>query len=263
MKLYTSIYTAFRFYASFSGTGSLIEKYWRCGYRPHPIAPYADLITNYDDLSEAARRKAEQSVDSNLTQDELDKFRDYLWRSFRVVPEVHETEYPIVWQDNNDQDMLWPCGDLATVEKAFAREIGDDKNYDLDIKMVTVHIVSSVRPSLIYLSAEQESLALEFARDLLRRGNVPEPDQLRWVVNETCARLGLNFAKVTEGDESLKPDKQRTREAWHDEWPEELRIRALDRMAKWEAEERSLPMEKRRLFDPFADQALESHDCAA
>lgn len=117
---------------SFKGHG-LVTVHWFVRDREHPIAPYAQLIQGYQQLTEAARRPAEQTIDELFTEGEFRELRSYLYdkredlRTEILVPPIS-----VARQDNaQNRGLIRPFGTRVEGDGGGFCKLCEQEDYPL------------------------------------------------------------------------------------------------------------------------------------
>ena len=116
----------------FKGRG-LVTLHWFIKDREHPIAPYAQLIQSYRQLTESARRPAEQTIDELFTEQEFRDLRAYLYdKREDLHTEILVPPISVAKQDNaRNRGLIRPFGERSDSEGGGFFKLCEEEGYPL------------------------------------------------------------------------------------------------------------------------------------
>ena len=166
-----------------------VEFFWYCRNREKAIVPYDEVIMDYETLTEGERKRAENYIDTLLTDTEVKGLRKYLHRVYRLKLEAQKISLPVIFEEDE-----FPTGAGSSAEGLFS--LYKDKGYPLNSPILGEYRLdgcpseSNKGPSSIHVA-----LGEMFANCLFDNLKVPVPSNLRKIVEKIYDDQSLFVSK--------------------------------------------------------------------
>lgn len=192
---------------NFKGKNGVVFN-WRCRYREKPVAPYSELIRDYDPSCESAQYE-EEYVDELLTEDEVNELKKYLKEVHNTDLYIKEIELPVDFK-NKFKSQGVPIGDCKGYLPFSSMLVGHtnfymlnkEKEYNLNIPIWAYYDLENCLPT-VEIERKQLKDGIKYVEVLLKELDVEGINQkeIENAVKNVYDKFGLYV--------ELKQDKTR------------------------------------------------------
>lgn len=189
------LFKAWSKFNNFNGQDQVTVNWFVVG-RPKPIAPYEDVIIQYDETDEEAWCD-QLYINEFFTEAEITELRDYLLQSHQVELEVEELPLPVM-SGSLSYGLI-----LISGENQFY-SLADEEGYNLSVSVLG-HFDKEIKNIPTLLPDEDVKMGIRFVEILLKSLNVPavEKNDLVILLNKIYDVTGYYIKKDKSKAERL------------------------------------------------------------